>query len=153
MTGVTATPEETEAVGRRLAAGLLPGDLLLLVGDLAAGKTTLVRGLVEGLGGDPGEVSSPTFVLVQSYPVDRGGIRTVHHVDLYRLADAGEAALREIGLEELLSDPASVVAVEWPTELLTTWRPRGTRCLTVRLAVRDDGTRSIAVEEGEDVRT
>jgi len=143
---ITSSPEETEALGRELAGELAPGDLVLLRGDLAAGKTTLVRGLVAGLGGAPEDVSSPTFVLVQSYPVAASGIRTVHHVDLYRLAEANEAALREIGLEELLSDPGAVVAVEWPTELVSRWSPRGPRRWAVHLTVRDDGSRTVTAE-------
>ncbi len=146
MIALTSSPGETEAVGRGLAEDLEAADLVLLAGDLAAGKTTLVRGLVAGLGGDPDEVSSPTFVLVQSYPVDAHGIRTLHHVDLYRLPEAGEADLREIGLEELLSDPRGVVAVEWPAEPVARWCPRGARRWTVRLTVLADGSRRITVD-------
>lgn len=145
---LTRSPGETEAAGRRLAAELEPGDLVLLGGDLAAGKTTLVRGLVEGLGGDPGEVSSPTFVLVQSYPVEAGPIRVLHHVDLYRLVEAEATAFREIGLEELLSDPGAVAAVEWPVELVTSWSPAGTRRWVIRITVLGDGSREILVETG-----
>ncbi len=60
---------------------------ILLEAELAAGKTTLVKGLVEGLGGEKEAVSSPTFVLIQSYDCNAGGIDTVHHVDLYRLEE------------------------------------------------------------------
>ena len=109
----TDAPEATEEIGRQLAPLLEPGDLILLEGDLAAGKTTLVRGLLEGLGGKAGEVTSPSFVILQTYPCDLKGVWRLHHVDLYRLA-AEAGALREIGLEELLSDAAAVVAIEWP---------------------------------------
>ena len=84
---VTASEEETQAVARELSATLRAGDVVLLSGDLGAGKTTFVRGLAEGLGIDPREVSSPTFTLVQEY---RGGRVTLVHVDLYRLNDPRE---------------------------------------------------------------
>jgi len=141
------SPAETEAAGRELAARLAPGDLVLLEADLAAGKTTLVRGLVEGLGGDPGEVSSPTFVIVQTYPVRAGAIVRCHHVDLYRLAGAGERELRETGLEEILSDGEAVVAVEWPTETVAGWLPRDLRPWRIRLSVMEPGgSRKIEID-------
>ena len=104
------TVEETEKSGHDFAELLCAGDVVLLEGDLAAGKSTFVRGLVHGLGGDERLVSSPSFVLVNGYDCSTGGITVVHHVDLYRLAEDVDD-LREIGLEELLSDPAAIVAV------------------------------------------
>ncbi len=141
------SPAETEAAGRELAPRLEPGDLVLLEADLAAGKTVFVRGLVAGLGGDPGEVTSPTFVIVQSYGVVSGAIARVHHVDLYRLAEAGPEELREIGLEELLSDGAAIVAVEWPLEIVAAWVPRGTRPWRVRITVGHDESRRIEMKQ------
>ena len=140
----SGSAEATEAVGAGLAARLEPGDVVLLEGDLAAGKTTLVRGLVRALGGDEGEVASPTFVLLLSYPCDARGIRTLHHVDLYRIGERlGD--LREIGLEEILSDPEAVVAVEWPKDTMATWIPRGARVWRVALTTRDDDTRIVEI--------
>jgi len=78
----TASEEETAAVAGTLAAALNAGDVVLLSGNLGAGKTAFVRGLAQGLGVDPGDVSSPTFTLVHEY---RGGRLTLYHVDLYRL--------------------------------------------------------------------
>jgi tRNA threonylcarbamoyladenosine biosynthesis protein TsaE len=101
---------ETLTIARGIAAGLRAGSVLLLAGDLGAGKTAFVRGLAEGLGVDPGEVSSPTFTLVHEY---RGGRLPLIHVDLYRL---DRADLDEIGLDQDLAD-AGVVAVEWPERL------------------------------------
>src|SRR5262249_52181901 len=110
VTVTTHGESETAGVGRRLAATLGPGAVLLLIGDLGAGKTALVRGLAEGLGVAPDEVSSPTFTLMQEY---RGGRVPLVHVDLYRLNDARE--IDELGLEEL--GLGSVLAIEWAEKL------------------------------------
>jgi tRNA threonylcarbamoyladenosine biosynthesis protein TsaE len=84
--------------------------VLLLAGDLGAGKTTFVRGLAEGLGIDPADVSSPTFTLVHEY---RGGRLTLYHADLYRL---DRTATEDLGLEEVgVKD--GVLAIEWPDRL------------------------------------
>jgi tRNA threonylcarbamoyladenosine biosynthesis protein TsaE len=137
----------TEALGARLAALLRPGDLLLLEGPLGAGKTTLVRGLVAALGGDAGEVCSPTFVLLESYEVRSRGIARVHHADLYRLRGRATAPLDEVGLSEVVDDPVGVTAVEWPEE----WAWLGglaDRVLRVRLAHGGDArTASVSWEQ------
>jgi tRNA threonylcarbamoyladenosine biosynthesis protein TsaE len=104
----TKGPEETEAEGERIGRELGPGDLLLLVGPLGAGKTTFVRGLARGIGSDD-LVASPTFVLVRNYH----GRLPLAHVDLYRLDHAPE--LRDLGLDELLDQGA--VVVEWGDRL------------------------------------
>ena len=140
-----ASAEETEAVAVRLARRVGGGDLILLEGDLAAGKTCFVRGLVRGLGGDAGEVSSPSFVLVQSYPCAGGAVQALHHVDLYRIGEE-TAELREIGLEELLSDAGAVTAVEWPAAALPTWLPAGSRLIRVKIIVDRDDAREISIE-------
>ena len=134
----------TETVGRDFAAHLRPGDVVLLEGDLAAGKTTFVRGLVDGLGGNAELVSSPTFVLLQSYDCLGDGITVLHHVDLYRMAE-NVADLREIGLEETLSDPTAVVAVEWPKDTLATWIPADARTWRVAITTEDDDSRRIEI--------
>jgi len=110
VTVTTHSQEETADVGRKLAPALTAGSVLLLIGDLGAGKTALVRGLAEGLGVSPEEVSSPTFTLMQEY---RGGRVTLIHVDLYRLNNARE--IDELGLEELGLN--SVLAIEWAEKL------------------------------------
>src|SRR5215470_2951750 len=110
MTVTSHSQDETADVGRQLASTLTPGSVLLLIGDLGAGKTALVRGLAEGLGVPSEDVSSPTFTLIQEY---RGGRVPLVHVDLYRLDDARE--IDELGLEELGLN--SVLAIEWAEKL------------------------------------
>ena len=104
-------PDATEGAARALARALVEqpgrGLTLGLAGPLGAGKTHFVKGLAAGLGIDPGEVSSPTFVIVNQY---RAGERLLAHVDLYRLQSAEE--LEDAGFLDLLL-PAAVVAVEW----------------------------------------
>ena len=102
----TQSEDETATVGRELAARLSAGDVLLLYGDLGAGKTAFVRGLAEGLGVRRDEVSSPTFTLVQEY---RGGRLPLFHVDLYRINDPRE--IDDLGLDEIAED--GVLAIEW----------------------------------------
>ena len=106
----SSSEDETRAIAARFAADLQAGDVLLLSGDLGAGKTAFVRGLAEGLGIDPGEVTSPTFTLVHEY---RGGRLPLIHVDLYRLE---RADLDLIGLDQDLAD-RGITAVEWPERL------------------------------------
>jgi tRNA threonylcarbamoyladenosine biosynthesis protein TsaE len=105
---ISSSPEQTEAAAARLGARLRPGDLLLLVGELGAGKTTFVRGLARGMGVS-GEVMSPTFQLVRVYP----GSVPLAHVDLYRLEEG--AAVADLDLDGLLD--AGAVAVEWGDRL------------------------------------
>lgn len=98
-----------------MGAACRGGEVVLLTGELGAGKTAFVRGLARGLGVDSREVASPTFVLLTSYP----GPLTLHHADLYRLTGDGDE--RELGLEEL-PGPRGVLAVEWADRLsFTPW--------------------------------
>jgi tRNA threonylcarbamoyladenosine biosynthesis protein TsaE len=125
MTDVIRTTSETEtsSVARRLAEGLPDGAVVLLRGDLGAGKTAFVRGLAAGLGLDADEVSSPTFTLIQEYrpsgradasgPGEERAARTLVHVDLYRLQ---AAEVDDLGLDEL-GGHGSVVAIEWAEKL------------------------------------
>jgi tRNA threonylcarbamoyladenosine biosynthesis protein TsaE len=106
----TRSEEETRRVGEELARELLPAGVLLLSGDLAAGKTVLAQGVARGLGIDTAEVQSPTYTLIREHSGDHG--RLVH-LDLYRLAPEDAAAL---GLEEILQAPA-VKVIEWAERL------------------------------------
>lgn len=103
----TQSEEDTIALGRELATLLPSRGVVLLVGDLGAGKTTLVKGIVSGFGvAEPEEVSSPTFTLIHEY----GNPARVYHVDLYRLDSAAQAAA--LGLDELFESTA-LVLIEW----------------------------------------
>jgi len=106
----THSEAETSQVGRDLASGLGAGSVVLLFGDLGAGKTALVRGLAEGLGVSPDDVSSPTFTIMQEY---RGGRVTLFHVDLYRLEDPRE--IEDLGLSEIAGE--GILVIEWAERL------------------------------------
>lgn len=132
----TASEEETIEFGRRLAAQLPPKAVLLLIGDLGAGKTTLAKGIVAGLGAaDIEDVSSPTFTLIHEY--GRGG--RVYHIDLYRLETAAEAAT--LGLDEIF-DREAVVLIEWGERFPSLMPPE---CMEVRLRALDEDRREIVI--------
>ena len=139
MTTTTTTNSEqkTAAVGRDLGATLSAGDVVLLYGDLGAGKTAFVKGLAEGLGIARDEVSSPTFTLVQEY---RGGRLTLYHVDLYRIDDPRE--LDDLGLDEVAEE--GVLAIEWAEKLAGNARLTPLR-YTVRMTHGDGDTRTIQI--------
>ena len=122
-TVVTHSSEETIALGYELARELKPPVLVLLLGDLGAGKTTLAKGLVAGLGAAPEEeVTSPTFTMIHEYGSARDSAARVYHVDLYRVETARE--LETLGLEDLLAERA-VVIVEWGEKLGPALRSSG----------------------------
>lgn len=102
----TASESETSQAGEALGTTLRPGDVVLLYGDLGAGKTAFVRGMARGIGANPDDVSSPTFTLVQEYA---GPAATLYHVDLYRLEGP---EIDDLGLEDLVSGDG-IVAIEW----------------------------------------
>ncbi len=133
----TRSEEETAAVAEAMAAAFRGGEVVLLSGELGAGKTAFVRGLARGLGADPDEVASPTFVLLTAY---RGRL-VLHHADLYRLRGDGDE--REIGLEEL-PGPGAVLAVEWADRLREAFWPSPRR---VRLDHAGADLRRIVIEE------
>lgn len=107
---VSHSAQETFDLAERIGAQLKARTVLLLSGDLGAGKTVFAKGLAAGLGIDPTEVTSPSFTLVNEY----AGRLRLYHIDLYRL-DTG--ACRELGLEEIFADEQAVTVIEWAERL------------------------------------
>jgi len=130
---LTSSEDETSAAGARLGESLQAGAVLLLYGNLGAGKTAFVRGLARGLGAQDDEVTSPTFTIVQEYP----GRVTLYHVDLYRLE---EREVDDLGLEELVLGDG-VVAIEWAER----WRERPDDAIEVRIEDAGDDARRIRI--------
>lgn len=135
----TRSEEETIALGRALARNLAPG-AVLLIGNLGAGKTTLAKGIVEGLNAAPAdEVSSPTFTLIHQYGQADSRTPPVYHIDLYRLDEARQ--VETLGLEDLFAG-GSVVLLEW-AERFPALLPR--QRTEIRLRALPDDTREIGV--------
>ena len=108
----THSAEETIAFGRSLASALAPPLVILLRGDLGAGKTTLAKGIAEGFAAASADnVTSPTFTLVHEY---RGPRATLYHIDLYRVDT--ERELETLGLDDLIT-PTSILLIEWGEKL------------------------------------
>ena len=118
---LTTSEEETESAGERLAASLAPGDVVLLYGDLGAGKTAFVRGLARGLGASADDVSSPTFTIIHEH----AGRAMLYHVDLYRLEPS---EVDDLGLEDLVSGDG-IVAIEWADR----WTGRPDDAIEIRI--------------------
>ena len=135
---VTQSEDETADLARGFAGRLNAGDVLLLSGDLGAGKTAFVRGLATGLGMDAGEVCSPTFTLVHEY---RGGRLSLYHADLYRIE---RTAADDLGLEELGVEDG-VLAIEWPDRLTHTLSP----AIDVQIETLGETTRRITIGRRE----
>lgn len=146
----STSTEYTQALASGLGAVLRGGDLLLLEGDLGAGKTTFVRGLARSLGVQHGLVSSPTFVLVSEYPLplECRGIRRLVHVDAYRLTSGDD--LDSLGWDRYTipsggPQPDCVILVEWPARIAEALAAAPST-ITVRLGHLDEASRSIDVE-------
>jgi tRNA threonylcarbamoyladenosine biosynthesis protein TsaE len=131
---VTNTEQDTSATGERLAGALRSGDVVLLFGELGAGKTAFVRGLARGLGTPEEDVSSPTFTLIQEY---LHGRVPLYHVDLYRLEPP---EITDLGLDELISGEA-IVAIEWADR----WPDRPTDAIEVTISHLADNGRTIEI--------
>ena len=132
----TGSEEETRGVGRALASVLPECGVVLLTGELGAGKTTLAKGIVEGRGAATAdEVSSPTFTLIHEY----GEPVRVYHIDLYRLETAEE--VRRLGLEDLV-ERAALILIEWGERFPALWPENR---VEVRLADAGGDNRTIEV--------
>jgi len=137
---ITDTAEQTIAFGRQLTAQLSPPLIVLLRGDLGAGKTTLVKGIVEGFQAAPAQdVTSPTFTLVHEYRSPRA---TLYHIDLYRIDT--ERELETLGLDDLLA-PDSILLIEWGEKFPHLRRDRNVEITLERVG---DTGRSIQLSTG-----
>jgi tRNA threonylcarbamoyl adenosine modification protein YjeE len=134
-----SSPHDTQKLAETLGSRLRCGDVVTLAGDLGAGKTTFARFLIQSLSPAAVEVTSPTFNLLQTYPVTLGDGAPceLHHYDLYRIEHP--SALVELGLEDALSQ---VVLIEWPERLGDTRVPIA---LALSFTLADDGSRSVTV--------
>ena len=134
----THSAEETIALGRQLALTLKDARMVILRGDLGAGKTTLVKGIAEGLqAAQRDDITSPTFTLIHEF---RGPDVTLYHVDLYRIET--ERELLTLGLDELFAEPGNLVLLEWGEKFPRFQRERDVEIAISRL---DDFGRAIAV--------
>ena len=135
MTTVTCPTEaDTRAVGRRLASLLRAGDIVLLAGDLGAGKTVFASGIAEGLGVE-GQVVSPSFVLVRRY----SGLMSMIHADLYRVGSSGEIEDLDLAYDAL----EGVLVVEWGD---VSEQSFGDDLLMIRITLDDEGVRTLHLQ-------
>jgi tRNA threonylcarbamoyladenosine biosynthesis protein TsaE len=139
----TRSPEETEALGARLAGGLRAGDAVLVEGELGAGKTTFVRGACRALGVD-GVVTSPTFTIGQRYHARV----PVSHLDLFRVADIGDEEDPELLADYVGAD--TIAFVEWPREAQGTVARFARIAARVRIEHGGGDRRLVEVEDGSD---
>jgi tRNA threonylcarbamoyladenosine biosynthesis protein TsaE len=138
----THSSNETIQLGREIGRKLTPPTLILLSGDLGAGKTTLTKGIASGIGAaGEDEVTSPTFTLVHKYD----GRSRVYHVDLYRIADSHD--LETLGLEDIFNESA-VVIVEWPEKLSI---HTGWPVIRIQLEHVSDDTRRIVISDDANI--
>ena len=140
-TVTTSSTEETVEFGKKIAANLRGGEILAIEGPLGAGKTTLIKGIAEGLGvSDTSEVRSPTFVLLRTYEgKTSAGAVSIHHMDAYRLQ--GAADFEDLGGRDLMGGDA-VLLIEW-ADRIESGLPE--KCMHVLLEHVDPQTRNITV--------
>lgn len=115
----TENAQETNELGKRIAADLVKNkstNVILLNGELGAGKTTFVQGFAKSLGIND-RVTSPTFILLREHEVSTHGFHKLYHLDLYRLEGDLEKTANELGLKEIANDPSNILLVEWADKL------------------------------------
>ena len=141
MTGnfICNTPEQTFDLGEKFSRELRGGDVILLAGELGAGKTLFAKGILHGLGYDADEVTSPSFTLVNLYKTND---LDVYHIDLWRL-DAMSNASDAVGLDEILEDPKAVAIIEWSDRLAS--MPAAKRIIEISVSGDGDDPRVIDV--------
>jgi tRNA threonylcarbamoyladenosine biosynthesis protein TsaE len=134
------TPEETFGFGVELGRALVGGEVILLRGGLGAGKTLFTKGVLESLGYDADEVTSPSFTLVNLYRTDECD---VYHIDFWRL-DEGVDAGFAVGLGEILADEKCIVLIEWPERLKTL--PKGRKLIDIEISGDGDDPRTVSLK-------
>jgi tRNA threonylcarbamoyladenosine biosynthesis protein TsaE len=120
---ITKGAGQTRVIGRKLANKIRPGEIIALIGDLGAGKTTFLQGLGRGLG-IKNKILSPSFLQLKPYPVKKGGVKYLFHFDFYRLSSPSELATK--GLTEYWQIKNGVVVIEW-ADRIKKWLPRRTK--------------------------
>jgi len=134
----SGSPDQTLQIAADFARTLNPNTCLALHGDLGSGKTLFTRGLVQGLGGNPRNVSSPTFVLLNIYPTPK---TKIFHLDAYRVH--GPSYFDSIGFPELLEQNALVI-IEWPDRITPLLPPN---CTHIRFEVTGPNSRQITIDQ------
>ncbi|MEK7605263.1 MAG: tRNA (adenosine(37)-N6)-threonylcarbamoyltransferase complex ATPase subunit type 1 TsaE [Patescibacteria group bacterium] len=135
----THSTEETYAYAKKISETLKPGDIITLQGDLGSGKTTFTQGLGKALG-ITRPITSPTFLFIKSYSIEKGVIKKLYHVDLYRIEK--EEDIKGLGLMEMLSDSEAITVIEWP-EKMGSLLPQ--RRIALEFEYVDENTRRIEV--------
>jgi len=142
----TEKSEETKEVGKELSRDLKPGGMALvfgLKGDLGAGKTTFLQGFAKGLGIRT-RIISPTYVIMNRFPLKKGKFRNFYHIDCYRLESVKE--MKALGFEEIIEDKKNIVCVEWP-ERIKRILPEGT--VTIGFEILEGDKRRITIKNGK----
>lgn len=138
---ITKKSDETKKIGLNFAKKLKPGDVLLLFGDLGAGKTTFTQGLAEGFG-IKDRILSPTFVLQRMHEIKKGKIKMLNHIDLYRIEEPTQ--IENIGLMEIFEDKQSVTVVEWADRLKDFSPKKGYK---IKFIYKGEREREISIEK------
>jgi tRNA threonylcarbamoyladenosine biosynthesis protein TsaE len=133
---ITHSPEETFEFARRLGEGLSGGAIILLSGDLGAGKTVFTKGIAAAFDIDPREVTSPSFTLINTH----SGTKSLNHVDLYRL---DSVASSDLGLDEMFEDPNAITVIEWAERLKSA--PKDATRITIEYISESD--RKIQIDQ------
>lgn len=142
-TYICTSPEETFGLGNNIGSCLSAGHVLLLTGGLGAGKTLLTKGILQTLGFDIDEVTSPSFSLVNLY---KTASFNVYHIDLWRIDEGSDAAFA-VGLDDILDDPIAIVIIEWAERLESLSLPE--HVIRIRIVGDGDEPRHINVERME----
>ena len=139
----TVSAKETEQLAEQFGRSLTTGGVIALYGTLGSGKTTFVKGLARGVG-VTSAIQSPTFILMNVHDIRHHALKTLVHVDCYRLDSVGE--LREIGLEDYLVDPSALMVIEW-AEKAKGLIPK--KCTKIRFGIEPDHTHLITIEQSQ----